>query len=217
MQSSTQQDPLTLITLVNQYDILLQDYDTQTAQLTAQGSAFKQLPGRAWWGTQILDKRTNIKSANDCEQWCHSNTRCSGATFNPTQNGGTCTIVSGNAASVVINDDTTAIIKSQYDKINNMIYTNQQLSDMNLQIVALCQADPLDSVGASLVANQTQRLNQQRDRLNQELAQLKKAQQQIGQKKSMVDTAQMDKEYLRAHVLIGLAALAVVITAYRLI
>ena len=208
-------DPLALITLINQYDVLLKEYDTQVGQLTVAGSPFTQLPGRSWWGTTILGKRTGL-SLDDCQQWCHGNYKCSGATFT---NSGSCTIVQGNSP-VVVSAQNTAIVRSQYDKINNLVYMNQQLADMNQQLVSMCQGNP---VQADAVQQQTRTLDAQRNRLDRELKSLHQAQKQAkqSQEKAMAhgeqDTKQMDAEYLRAHALIGVAALAVVITAYRLI
>ena len=115
-----------LESLRKEYDIILAQYEeakkTYINNLQSPPSEYTTLPGRTWWGTGGL-KEGPSNTAEECENMCASDMRCSGATFNPVKH--YCWTRTGESPLSPGDESDNAIIKTL--KANNIVL--QSLND----------------------------------------------------------------------------------------
>ena len=58
------------------------DYNTNSEPTYSLGKEFTELPGRTWWGTHGI-KEGAASTKEECISMCASDSKCTGATFNP--------------------------------------------------------------------------------------------------------------------------------------
>jgi hypothetical protein len=137
---------LNLETLTNQYDTILLQYQQAIANYTSflqqnnnSEQTFTTVKGNAFWGTGSAGSQsvyTNVNTPSACQALCSQTNGCSGATFNPQNNGlPACFLRSGNGITVPSSASDYAIIPTSQQYLINMQGLNQELTKINQKIM----------------------------------------------------------------------------------
>ena len=159
---------LSLESLSKEYDTLLIQYDqavtnyvsflqTQTGQPTTQ---FTQIKGKEFWGSGSVSSNNNVKTVNDCQTLCSSNTNCSGATYNTDKQ--MCFLRSGEGETKPSPSELIiAIIPVETQLLLILKSINNKLTDVNTKIINVIKsAKPTYSIQYVERTNKTKELQQ---------------------------------------------------------
>lgn len=94
-------------------------------------TVFVSLKGRTWWGISGL-KEMPVNSITECENMCISDSKCSGATFNPVKK--YCWMRTGEGQLSSGQPDDYAIIRKQSENLSIIIGLNDKLLKINDEI-----------------------------------------------------------------------------------
>ena len=130
-----------LETLEKEYMLILKQYETAYAnyvsnlnnqqQQTSNSTSFSALQGRTYWGTYGI-KEGSVGTQKECESMCLSDTKCTGATFNPSKR--YCWTRGGESGLTVGTDSDYALIPKVKENLILLKNLNQQLMDLNKRI-----------------------------------------------------------------------------------
>jgi hypothetical protein len=119
-------------TLSNQFNSILSQYQNMYQEyistLDSSNNTLMAIPNSTFTGQSILNNLQN-SSIQACQSSCSSNTSCSGATFNESNN--MCTLSSGSG-NVVNANNSTAFVQQG-------LYYSYQLQQLNLQLTSINQ------------------------------------------------------------------------------
>jgi hypothetical protein len=101
---------------------------------TLSTTQLEELKGTSFWGTSGLSEGTS-KSINECKAMCASNSKCSGATFNPDKK--YCWLRKGDGPIMPSSSNDYSIIPENIKYLNLIKITNQKLMDLNQQILGI--------------------------------------------------------------------------------
>ncbi len=125
------------------------------------------IKGQVFWGSGPINSNTNVTTVNDCEALCSSTNKCSGATFNISNN--TCSLRTGEGDLVSSSDDNYAIIPENIKYLNTLKQLNKRLTDINKQIIQLInQNKPFYNTLSEKENERSNLLNQNYEQLNYE-------------------------------------------------
>jgi hypothetical protein len=120
----------TLESLQLQYDTKMKEYNQLTQDykdaLKTGGANYVQLKDKAYYGTSFLD--ISLKKTIDmCKASCSSNSKCSGATYQPQNQ--TCVLNGG--------DGNVKSVPGNYAILTRLKYVTGQLEEVNRQLIIL--------------------------------------------------------------------------------
>jgi hypothetical protein len=92
---------------------------------------YAALNGRSWWGKSGITEGS-VDTQEDCEAICASDSKCSGATFNPVKR--YCWTRSGEGNIVAGSDDNIALVPKKKAALSTMKALNDKLLSLNKQI-----------------------------------------------------------------------------------
>jgi hypothetical protein len=178
---------LNLETLTNQYDTILLQYQQAIANYTnflqensSSEKTFTTVKGNAFWGTGSAGSQsvyTNVTTPSACQALCSQTNGCSGATFNPQNNGlPACFLRTGDGTTVPSNSNDYAIIPESQQYLLNMQSLNQQLTEINQQIMNIIsnQGDQVYSSEQTQRSSKKKQLSQNYNKLMQEKKKIEK-------------------------------------------
>jgi hypothetical protein len=120
----------TLESLQVQYDTKMKEYNQLTQDykevLKTGGTNYVQLKDKAYFGTSFLDI-SRKKTIDMCKASCSSNSRCSGATYEPQNK--TCVLNGGNGS--------IRTHPGNYAILTRLKYVTGQLEEVNRQLIIL--------------------------------------------------------------------------------
>lgn len=128
--------------LEKEYMLILKQYETayanyisnlnsQQQQQPNNSDSFSALQGRTYWGTYGIKEGT-AATQKECESMCLSDTKCTGATFNPSKR--YCWTRGGDSGLTVGTDSDYALIPKIKENLILLKNLNQQLMDLNKRI-----------------------------------------------------------------------------------
>jgi len=131
------------------------------------------IKGQAFWGTGPIGSQnvyTNITNVNDCQALCSSTANCTGATFNPTDNGRpTCWLRTGEGSPMPSLPTDYAIVPKAVQLLSVIDQINTQLISVNDVILKdITNGQPIYNVEAISRKNKTQELIQNYENLQKE-------------------------------------------------
>jgi hypothetical protein len=124
-------------TLSQQFNKLLSEYKetykNYTNAINTKDSSLKQIPDSAFIGESNISLLAG-SSIDACEASCSSNTLCTGATFNSSNNN--CTLGSGNG-KITKGTNSVAIVQQALYYSNKLKQINIQMTEINKQMINL--------------------------------------------------------------------------------
>uniref|UniRef100_A0A6C0E1X1 Apple domain-containing protein n=1 Tax=viral metagenome TaxID=1070528 RepID=A0A6C0E1X1_9ZZZZ len=128
-------------TLEKEYMLILKQYETAYANYISNLNSQQQEPnnsdsfsafqGRTYWGTYGI-KEGSAGTQKECESMCLSDTKCTGATFNPSKR--YCWTRGGDSGLTVGTDSDYALIPKIKENLILLKNLNQRLMDLNKRI-----------------------------------------------------------------------------------
>jgi len=163
--------------LEKEYMLILKQYEsayaTFVSNLNSQQSdtsTFSALQGRTYWGTYGI-KEGSTAVQKECESMCLSDTKCTGATFNPSKR--YCWTRGGDSNITVGTDSDYALLPKVKENLILLKNLNQKLMDINKQISnKLSMAYPLAKEETDLKNEKQQELQQSYSSLVKERTEL---------------------------------------------
>jgi hypothetical protein len=136
------------------------------------------IKGQAFWGTGPVGSQnfyTNITNVNDCQALCSSTANCTGATFNPTDNGRPmCWLRTGEGTPMPSLPTDYAIVPKAVQLLSVIDQINTQLISVNDIILKdITNGQPIYNDEAISRKNKTQELIQNYENLQKERAKIK--------------------------------------------
>lgn len=122
---------ITLHNLLNEYNIVLNQYEELLKNVNYDKDHYVQLKGRVFWGSYGLSQSSS-NSVKDCENMCLNNKSCSGATFD--LNKKFCYIRSGDGSISSGTENEYAIVSNYKYNLSNLQILNDKLIDLNQEI-----------------------------------------------------------------------------------
>jgi len=122
---------ITLHNLLNEYNIVLNQYEELSKNIQYNKEQLIQLKGRVFWGASGLSQGSS-NSIKDCENMCLNNKSCSGATFD--LNKKFCYIRSGDGSISSGTENEYAIVSNYKYNLSNLQTLNDKLIDLNQKI-----------------------------------------------------------------------------------
>jgi hypothetical protein len=125
--------------LEKEYMLIIKQYETAYANYISnlninnkdQSTSFSSLQGRSYWGTFGI-KEGSAGTQKECESMCLSDTKCTGATFNPSKR--YCWIRGGDSGLTVGIDSDYALIPKIKENLILVKNLNEKLMDINKRI-----------------------------------------------------------------------------------
>jgi hypothetical protein len=124
-------------TLQKEYEVTLQQYQeagNNYIDSLGTSSSFTSLKGRTWWGSSGL-KEGSVSTQDECESMCASDTKCTGATFNPVKK--YCWTRGGDGKLSPGEDEDYALLTKQKAALGLTNSLNDKLISINTEITAL--------------------------------------------------------------------------------
>jgi hypothetical protein len=126
-------------TLQKEYEVTLQQYQEASNNYvntldTLDKNTFVALKGRTWWGSSGLKEGT-VETQTECETMCASDTKCTGATFNPVKK--YCWTRSGDGNLSTGEDNEYALLTKQKSALELTNSLNAKLISINKEITTL--------------------------------------------------------------------------------
>lgn len=126
-------------TLQKEYEVTLQQYQEASNNYvntldTLDKNTFVALKGRTWWGSSGLKEGT-VANQTECETMCASDTKCTGATFNPVKK--YCWTRSGDGKVSPGEDNDYALLTKQKGALELTNSLNAKLISINKEITTL--------------------------------------------------------------------------------
>jgi hypothetical protein len=119
--------------ILSQYQNMYQEY---ISTLDSSDNTLMAIPNSTFSGRSIINTSQN-SSVDVCQSSCSSNTSCSGASFNESNN--TCTLSSGSG-NVVSAQNSTAFVQQGLYYSYQLQQLNTQLSSINQQMLTLASS-----------------------------------------------------------------------------
>ena len=158
-----------LETLEKEYMVVLKSYETayknyisninnENQNKGSESTKFSALQSRSYWGTYGI-KEGSALTQTECETMCLSDTKCTGATFNPSKR--YCWVRGGESNLTTGIDSDYALIPKVRESLILLKNLNQKLIDINKRISnKLNIMYPLAKEDANLKNQKQQELNQ---------------------------------------------------------
>jgi hypothetical protein len=128
-------------TLQKEYEVTLQQYQeagnnyiNTLDNSNTLDNEFVAIKGRTWWGSSGLKEGT-VSSQNECESMCASDTKCTGATFNPVKK--YCWTRGGDGKLSTGENDDYALLTKQKAALGFTNSLNDKLMSINTEITTL--------------------------------------------------------------------------------
>lgn len=126
-------------TLQKEYEVTLQQYEEASNNYvntldTLDKNKFVALKGRTWWGSSGLKEGT-VANQTECENMCASDTKCTGATFNPVKK--YCWTRTGDGRLSTGEDNDYALLTKQKSALELTNSLNAKLITINNEITTL--------------------------------------------------------------------------------
>jgi hypothetical protein len=139
---------LKLESLTNEYNHVLLQYQKAIANYTNflqqdSQNQYSITNGKAFWGTGVAGAQSpypKIPSPDSCQALCSKTKGCTGATYNPSNNG-SCFLRSGEGSVVPSSETDTAIVPLSKEYLNNIKNLNQQLTTINEKIMGITASE----------------------------------------------------------------------------
>lgn len=138
--NNTESITIKLASLEKEYQILLEQYEVAQNNYIANlnssdtNNDFVSLQSRTFWGTYGL-KEGKTTNESDCKSMCLSDTKCTGATYNPAKQ--YCWTRGGESSVTVGQSDDYALIPQLRQNVVELSSLNERLLDINKQITQL--------------------------------------------------------------------------------
>lgn len=151
-ENKTQSVALHLETLTASYDKLLKEYNQMQADYIDylnkadknKKKEFHNIKGQAFWGKNKAADEIMTNNVDECRALCAENKKCTGATFDSSENRNVCYLRTGMGSTVPATDKIYAIISKKMLFLSKMSYLNSKLEEINKEILDLVKekADP---------------------------------------------------------------------------
>jgi hypothetical protein len=159
---------LNLESLTIEYNVLLIKYQQAILNYInyfKQGTTeqtFATIAGQTFWGSTPLNTYTNITNVTDCQAQCANTPNCTGATFNPTDNGQPmCWIRSGEGSVMPGSTNDYAIVPEAQNLLKIVQSINDELTQVNNQILKIIKkGEPVYNWQAEMRENKAKELIQ---------------------------------------------------------
>lgn len=154
--------------VLSQYQNTYQEY---ISSLNSSSNTLVTVPNSSFSGQNIINTLQN-SSVEDCQASCSSNTSCTGATFNTSNN--SCTLSSGSG-NIVATKNYTAIVQQGLYYSYKLQQLNTQLNSINQQMESLASSSETQyQQNQQTNQSKTQVLQQNYNVLNQEREEINK-------------------------------------------
>ena len=192
----------------------LQEQSTNSCEGSTDRNCWAIIQNQAFWGVSGISQ-INVISSEKCLDACATNSECSGATYNPTNN--TCILRKGEG-SPVPTEGSYAIVSKGQQLLQIIDFLNNRLTAINTQITdTIKQGRELNNTVLSPVGDEeSQVLLENYYKLVQERKQISQMLKQHNQAERVIDQGNIvvTQNYYSYILLLALAIIVVLILAY---